>query len=96
MDYAIIGYLKECIVGSEARAQLSMIELEIKNVEQNWLRSTTELYIFRNRLLSRLQPFVHALDPSSEDNWLAESPRYHPAGGELLYAALLFSIRGGL
>ena len=38
MDYAIIGYLKECIVGSEAQAQLSMIESEIKNVEQNWFR----------------------------------------------------------
>jgi len=96
MDYAIIGYLKECIVGSEAQAQLSMIESEIKNVEQNWFRSITELYTFRNRLLSRLQPFAHALDPSSEDNWLAESTWYHPAGGELLYAALLFSIRGGL
>jgi hypothetical protein len=96
MDYAIIGYLKECIDGSEARAQLSIIESEIKNVEQNWFRSITELYTFRNRLLSRLQQFAHALDPSSEDNWLVESPRYQPAGGEPLYAALRFSIRGGL
>lgn len=95
LDYAVIGYLKECIDGSEVRAQLLVIESEIDNVGQNWFRSITELYTSRNRLLSRLQQFAHALSPSSESHWLAERPRYQPTGGESLYAALRFSIRGG-
>jgi hypothetical protein len=96
LDYAVIGYLKECIDGSEVRAQLLVIESEIDNVGQNWFRSITELYTSRNRLLSRLQQFAHALSPSSESHWLAERPRYQPTGGESLYAALRFSIRGGV
>ena len=96
LDYAVIGYLKECIDGSEVRAQLSVIESEIDSVGQNWFRSIIELYTSRNRLLSRLQQFAHALSPSSESHWLAERPRYQPTGGESLYAALRFSIRGGV
>ena len=66
------------------------------HVQQNWFRTITDLYTSRNRLLSRLQQFAHALDTSSDENWLADSPRYQPTGGETLYAALRFSIRGGL
>jgi hypothetical protein len=96
LDYAVIGYLKECVDGSESSVQLSRVEAEINHIEQNWFRSITDLYTSRNRLLSRLQQFAHALNPASEDDWLAESPRYQPTGGESLYAALRFNVRGGL
>jgi hypothetical protein len=95
LDYAVIGYLKECAERNESIAELGRLETELAPLEVKWFPTITDFYTARNRLMSRLQQYAHAAHTSSEQNWLAENPSYEPPGGATLYASLRFSLKGG-
>jgi hypothetical protein len=94
LDYAVVGYLKECDETGISAAELRRIEAELIPLENRWFPTAVDLYTARNRLMSRLQPYAHAIDPSSEEGWLAANAAYRPAVSATPYASLRYSIRG--
>jgi hypothetical protein len=94
LDYAVVGYLKECDETGLAAIELQRIETELISLETRWFATSVDLYIERNRLMSRLQPYAHAVNPSSDQGWLTANTSYRPAVSATLYASLRYSIKG--
>jgi hypothetical protein len=94
LDYAVVGYLKECDETSLAATELQRIESELIFLETRWFATSVDLYTARNRLMSRLQPYAHAINPSSEQGWLTANTSYRPAVSATFYASLRYSIKG--
>jgi hypothetical protein len=94
LDYAVVGYLKECDETGLAATELQRIESELISLETRWFATSVDLYTARNRLMSRLQTYAHAINPSSEQGWLTANTSYRPAVSATLYASLRYSIKG--
>ncbi|GGG87510.1 hypothetical protein GCM10011585_34510 [Edaphobacter dinghuensis] len=94
LDYAVVGYLKECDETGISRAELVRIESELASLETRWFTTAVDLYTTRNRLMSRFQPYAHATDPSSQQGWLMGSASYRPDVCATLYASLRYSVKG--
>jgi hypothetical protein len=96
LDYAVVGYLKECVERNESIAERERLEKDLALLEVKWFPTITDLYAARNQLMSRLQQYAHAAQATSEQNWLIESPRYLPSGSDTAYVSLRFSVKGGV
>jgi hypothetical protein len=94
LDYAVVGYLKECGETGLALTELQRIERELISLETRWFTTSVNLYTARNLLMSRLQPYAHAINPSSEQCWLTANTSYWPPVSAMLYASLRYSIKG--
>lgn len=79
LDYAIVGYALECMTSAEREASLTSLREELGRIDETWHKSISDLTTAWNRLLSRFQPYAHAInvDGSSED-WLVEGKQYLP------------------
>jgi hypothetical protein len=80
--------------GGLAATELQRIESELISLETRWFATSVDLYTARNRLMSRLQTYAHAINPSSEQGWLTANTSYRPAVSATLYASLRYSIKG--
>jgi len=90
LDFAVVGYLKECVDTTHCIAEQERIEAKLTFLECTWFRSISDLITAWNRLVSRFQLYAHAVHDSSAENWLAESPNYQPSGSDALFASLRF------
>ena len=91
LDFAVLGYVKESVDTKDCTAEQESIETKLTFLECTWFPTITDLTTARNRLISRFQPYAHAMRGNTEENWLAESPNYQPSGSDTLYASLRFS-----
>lgn len=96
LDYAVVGYLRECVGESERIAELDRIEKELALLNVKWFPTVTDLYTERNCLISRFRQYSYSLHTSSEENWLADSSNYQPSGPSTLYVSLRFSLKGSV
>ena len=53
LDYAIVGYLRECANEDECRKELKLIEEQLARLEGRWFPNITDLYNEYRRLMSR-------------------------------------------
>jgi hypothetical protein len=75
-DYAIVAYCLECIDEEARRKQQRALVLDISTAENCWHRSLSDYLTERNRLLSRVQPYVHADNVAHNGEALLSSVRY--------------------
>lgn len=61
LDYAIIGYSIECQTTEERDQAIQSIVQDLNASEYLWHASLSDVVTMRNRLLSRFQPYVHAI-----------------------------------
>lgn len=92
LDYAVVGYLKQCDETGISAAEQRSIEAELTSLETRWFPTAMDFYTARNQLMSRFQPYAHAIHPSSEQGWLVAKASYRPAVSATLYASLRYSI----
>jgi hypothetical protein len=88
LDFAVVGHLKEGLTPGECIEEQRRIESELPLIECKWFRTVSDLKTAWNRLISRIQPYAHAMRRGSESGWLAESPNYRPTGSDNLYVSL--------
>ena len=93
LDYAVVGYLKQCDETGISAAEQRSIEAELTSLETRWFPTAMDFYTARNQLMSRFQPYAHAIHPSSEQGWLVAKASYRPAVSATLYASLRYSIK---
>lgn len=60
LDYAVVGYIVECMDPADRTRQLNAIIGRAKAVDAEWYSALSHCISAFNRLLSRLQPFAHA------------------------------------
>lgn len=79
LDYAIVGYALECMTLTERETVLASLREELSRIDESWHTSISGVTTAWNRLLSRFQPYAHAIsiDGSSGD-WLVKGKQYLP------------------
>lgn len=71
IDYAIVGYFVECVPAAELELEIQSIIERINMVDRGWHSSISDCISARNRLLSQLQPLMHARHVLANDcDWL--------------------------
>ncbi len=77
LDYAIVGYARECMDEAGREAALNAIRAEAQTLEHHWHGSFTDILTSWYRLVTRFQPYAHAAYVAvNDEDWLAE-PRVY-------------------
>jgi hypothetical protein len=77
LDYAIVGYYVECFPASDLDRKIEDILLITNAVDREWRPTLTHCIDARNRLLSQLQPLMHAKKAIGADiDWLSDGRCY--------------------
>jgi hypothetical protein len=71
LDYAIVGYATECLDDVGRDNALNAIRAEAQTLEHHWHRSITDICDAWYRLVSRFQPYAHAVYIAvNDEDWL--------------------------
>jgi hypothetical protein len=91
LDYAIVRYIEDCMDEAERQTMLSVIRQELSTVDVMWHATDVDCYSEWYRLLSRLQPFAHAVSRQKDrDDALAEQVYYPFDPSKSLYHRIQF------
>lgn len=79
LDYAVVGFVVECMDEATRAAQMNTICREMQFLDDQWHASVTDIKTKWNRLLSRFQPYARAIEVAkSDEEWLTETKTYSP------------------
>jgi hypothetical protein len=72
LDYAVVGYARECLDEAARDNVLNAIRAEAQILEHSWHESVSDILAAWYRLISRFQPYAHAVyTAANEEDWLA-------------------------
>ncbi|MGO4683368.1 hypothetical protein [Hyphomicrobium sp. 2TAF46] len=94
LDYAVVGYVLECMSESQCAQEMHSLLAELGSLDNAWHVSKIAVLSEWNRILSRFQPYAHAdLVRKSGGDWLARQQLYKPNAFASRYAVMRFSSR---
>lgn len=93
IDYAVMGYVVECMDAAARATTIADINSQIFSLDNCWHASLSDFYSAFNRLLSALQPYLHADRFVTGTDWLSEKTFFRIFDDTNAYARMIFSAR---
>lgn len=94
IDYAVMGYVLECLTVEQRVEEQNAIRERLGNIEHVWHASKMAMLSAWYRGLSELQPYLQAEHVQAGDKtWVATEYQFHPAGAQIPYYQLMFEVR---
>ena len=93
IDYAVMGYVVECMDAKARAATVTELNNRIVALDNNWHASLSDFYSAFNRLVSALQPYLHADRIAFGSDWLSEKTFYRVIDDTNAYVLMIYSAR---
>lgn len=95
LDYAVVGYLVECMDEDKCRTARDGVTTLLCSVDEAWYVSVSDCITEWNRLLSKFQLYAHAVNTQETgEDWLRGSKEYWPfKKNDEKYLCQMFYIR---
>jgi hypothetical protein len=94
IDYAVIGYVLECLTEDQRLAERNSIFERLSNIEHEWHASKIAMLSAWYRGLSELQPYLLAEHLTRGDKaWLSNKYQYYPVDTQHRNYRLMFEMR---
>lgn len=79
LDYAVSGYLIECLSDADCRTVLGAILQELSGIDETWHVFVSDCITAWNRLLSKYQQYAHAITArETGEDWISTNKEYWP------------------
>lgn len=79
IDYALVGFAVECMSEDDRENVGARVIAELNSIQDDWHVSTVDVVSEVHRILSRFQPYAHAVATlTSSQDWLTDATIYYP------------------
>jgi len=94
LDYAIVGFTIECMSEPQREAMIAKTIAKLSAVPNEWHASKADMLSSWYRVLSELQPYVHARRVvSAQGDWLPTTGHYVPDRAKEPYYRMMFGLK---